>query len=98
MLKLLLGAAVLWLVWYVWRSFRVAARLVREVAADQAAGADGVRNIRANATAGFDRREFLDVSPLAREAQYRILSDRKLQALHLSCHSDHFVQRRRNET
>jgi ferredoxin-nitrite reductase len=45
------------------------------------AGADGVRNIRANPSAGFDRREFLDVSPLAREAQYRILSDRRLQAL-----------------
>ncbi|MEY2933557.1 MAG: Sulfite reductase [Pseudomonadota bacterium] len=45
------------------------------------AGADGVRNIRANPTAGFDRRELLDVSSLAREAQYRILADRSLQAL-----------------
>lgn len=45
------------------------------------AGADGVRNIRANPTAGFDRRELIDVSPLARAAQYRILADRSLQAL-----------------
>jgi ferredoxin-nitrite reductase len=45
------------------------------------AGADGVRNIRANPTAGFDRRELIDVSPLARAAQYRILADRGLQAL-----------------
>lgn len=45
------------------------------------AGADGVRNIRANPTAGFDRRELLDVSSLAREAQYRVLADRELQAL-----------------
>ncbi|MDI9654392.1 hypothetical protein QM306_39785, partial [Burkholderia cenocepacia] len=43
MLKLLLGAVALWLVWYVWRSFRVAARMVREVDADQAAGARRVR-------------------------------------------------------
>jgi ferredoxin-nitrite reductase len=47
----------------------------------QGAGADGVRNIRANPTAGFDRRELIDVSPLARAAQYRILADRSLQAL-----------------
>jgi ferredoxin-nitrite reductase len=45
------------------------------------AGADGVRNIRANPTAGFDRQELIDVSPLARAAQYRILADRSLQAL-----------------
>ncbi len=45
------------------------------------AGGDGVRNIRANPTAGFDRRELLDVSSLAREAQYRVLADRSLQAL-----------------
>ncbi|MEO8177748.1 MAG: NirA family protein [Deltaproteobacteria bacterium] len=45
------------------------------------AGADGVRNIRANPTAGFDRRELIDVSPFARAAQYRILADRSLQAL-----------------
>jgi ferredoxin-nitrite reductase len=44
-------------------------------------GGDGVRNIRANPTAGFDRRELLDVSALARGAQYRILADRALQAL-----------------
>jgi ferredoxin-nitrite reductase len=48
---------------------------------NRGAGADGVRNIRANATAGIDRRELIDVSALAREAQYRILSDRGLQAL-----------------
>ena len=48
---------------------------------NRGSGADGVRNIRANATAGVDRRELLDVSALAREAQYRILSDRGLQAL-----------------
>jgi ferredoxin-nitrite reductase len=47
----------------------------------QGAGADGVRNIRANPTAGFDRRELIDVAPLARAAQYRILADRSLQAL-----------------
>jgi len=45
------------------------------------AGADGVRNIRANPTAGFDRRELIDASALARAAQYRILADRSLQAL-----------------
>jgi ferredoxin-nitrite reductase len=44
-------------------------------------GGDGVRNIRANPSAGFDRRELLDVSSLARGAQYRILADRGLQAL-----------------
>lgn len=48
---------------------------------NRGSGADGVRNIRANATAGIDRRELIDVSALAREAQYRILSDRGLQAL-----------------
>ncbi|EPS1227830.1 DUF1266 domain-containing protein, partial [Burkholderia cenocepacia] len=46
MLKLLLGAVALWLVWYVCRSFRVAARMVREVDADQAAGADSAVPVR----------------------------------------------------
>ncbi|MET3215497.1 UNVERIFIED_ORG: hypothetical protein ABIC48_003266 [Burkholderia territorii] len=46
MLRLLLGVAVLGLVWYVWRSLRVAARMVREVDADQAASADSTVPVR----------------------------------------------------
>jgi ferredoxin-nitrite reductase len=45
------------------------------------AGADGVRNVRANPTAGFDRLELIDASRLARHAHHRLLSKRGLQAL-----------------
>jgi ferredoxin-nitrite reductase len=41
-------------------------------------GADGVRNIVANPTAGFDRRELLDAGIYARQAQHRILANRAL--------------------
>lgn len=44
-------------------------------------GADSVRNVSANATAGFDRRELIDASSLAREAHHRILASRSLLAL-----------------
>lgn len=44
-------------------------------------GADSVRNVSANATAGFDRRELIDTSALAREAHHRILASRSLLAL-----------------
>jgi ferredoxin-nitrite reductase len=44
-------------------------------------GADSVRNISANPTAGFDRRELIDTSWLAREAHHRILASRSLLAL-----------------
>jgi ferredoxin-nitrite reductase len=45
------------------------------------AGGDGVRNLRASPTSGFDRRELLDTSSLARQLQHRLLSGRGLQAL-----------------
>lgn len=44
-------------------------------------GGDGVRNVGATPTAGFDRRELIDTLPLAKKAQHRILGDRALQAL-----------------
>jgi ferredoxin-nitrite reductase len=44
-------------------------------------GGDGVRNVGASPTAGFDRRELIDTLPLAKKAQHRILNDRSLQAL-----------------
>lgn len=44
-------------------------------------GADSVRNVSANATAGFDRRELCDTSSLAREAHHRVLASRSLLAL-----------------
>ncbi len=43
-------------------------------------GADGVRNIHASATAGFDRRELLDAGVFARQAQHRILANRALSS------------------
>jgi ferredoxin-nitrite reductase len=48
---------------------------------NRGAGADGVRNVRANPTAGFDVRELIDASSLARQAHHRLLSKRGLQAL-----------------
>jgi ferredoxin-nitrite reductase len=45
------------------------------------AGGDGVRNLRASPTAGFDRRELFDTSTLARQAHHRLLAKRGLQAL-----------------
>jgi ferredoxin-nitrite reductase len=48
---------------------------------NQGSGGDGVRNVGASPTAGFDRRELIDTLPLAKKAQHRILSDRTLQAL-----------------
>jgi ferredoxin-nitrite reductase len=44
-------------------------------------GGDGVRNVRATPTSGFDRQELIETLPLARQAQQRILGDRSLQAL-----------------
>src|SRR5690606_4956223 len=48
---------------------------------NQGSGGDGVRNVGASPTAGFDRRELIDTLPLAKKAQQRILADRALQAL-----------------
>jgi ferredoxin-nitrite reductase len=48
---------------------------------NQGSGGDGVRNVAASPTAGFDRRELIDTLPIARKAQHRILNDRTLQAL-----------------
>jgi ferredoxin-nitrite reductase len=48
---------------------------------NQGSGGDGVRNVGASPTAGFDRRELIDTLPLAKRAQHRILNDRNLQAL-----------------
>jgi ferredoxin-nitrite reductase len=48
---------------------------------NQGSGGDGVRNVGASPTAGFDRRELIDTLPLAKKAQHRILNDRSLQAL-----------------
>lgn len=48
---------------------------------NQGSGGDGVRNVCASPTAGFDRRELIDTLPLAKKAQHRILNDRTLQAL-----------------
>lgn len=45
------------------------------------AGADGVRNVSATPTAGFDRRELIDTAVLARDAHHRVLFTRGLQAL-----------------
>ncbi len=44
-------------------------------------GADGVRNVSASPTAGFDRREWIDTARLARSAHHRVLSTREMQAL-----------------
>lgn len=47
----------------------------------QGSGGDGLRNVGASPTAGFDRRELIDTLPFARKAQHRVLGDRTLQAL-----------------
>lgn len=44
-------------------------------------GGDAVRNVGANPTAGFDRRELLDAGTYARQAHHLILSNRALSAL-----------------
>jgi ferredoxin-nitrite reductase len=44
-------------------------------------GGDGVRNVGASPTAGFDRQELIDTLPLAQKAHHRILSDRSLQGV-----------------
>jgi ferredoxin-nitrite reductase len=44
-------------------------------------GGDGVRNVSASPTAGFDRRELIDTAVLARDAHHRVLFSRGLQAL-----------------
>jgi ferredoxin-nitrite reductase len=48
---------------------------------NRGAGADGVRNVLASPTAGFDRQELIDTRPLAREAHHYLLSCRHLHAL-----------------
>lgn len=48
---------------------------------NRGAGADGVRNVLASPTAGFDRQELFDCRPLAREAHHYLLSCRHLHAL-----------------
>ncbi|HTV22512.1 MAG TPA: NirA family protein [Polyangiaceae bacterium] len=48
---------------------------------NQGSGGDGVRNVGASPTAGFDRRELIDTLPLAKRAQHRILNERALGGL-----------------
>jgi ferredoxin-nitrite reductase len=48
---------------------------------NRGAGADGVRNVLASPTAGFDRQELFDCRPLAREAHHYLLACRHLHAL-----------------
>ena len=47
----------------------------------RASGGDGVRNIGASPTSGFDPRELVETLPLAQQAHHRVLGDRALQAL-----------------
>jgi ferredoxin-nitrite reductase len=44
-------------------------------------GGDGVRNVGATPTAGFDGRELVDTLPLAQQAHHRVLADRALSAV-----------------
>ncbi len=44
-------------------------------------GADNIRNVTGNPTAGIDPEEFLDVLPLCRELHHRILQNRELYGL-----------------
>ena len=44
-------------------------------------GGDGVRNIGASPTSGFDARELIETLPLAQRAHHRVLADRALQAV-----------------
>jgi ferredoxin-nitrite reductase len=44
-------------------------------------GGDGVRNVGASPTSGFDARELIETLPFAQKAHHRVLSDRALQAL-----------------
>jgi ferredoxin-nitrite reductase len=48
---------------------------------NRGAGADGVRNVLASPTAGFDRQELIDTRPLAREAHHFLLACRHVHAL-----------------
>lgn len=48
---------------------------------NRGAGGDGVRNVLASPTAGFDRQELIDTRPLAREAHHYLLACRHLHAL-----------------
>jgi ferredoxin-nitrite reductase len=48
---------------------------------NRGAGADGVRNVLASPTAGFDRQELIDARPLAREAHHFLLACRHMHAL-----------------
>ena len=44
-------------------------------------GGDGVRNVGASPTAGFDERELIDTLPLAQRTHHRVLADRALSAV-----------------
>jgi ferredoxin-nitrite reductase len=44
-------------------------------------GGDGVRNVGASPTAGFDERELIDTLPLAQRTHHRVLADRAMQAV-----------------
>lgn len=44
-------------------------------------GGDGVRNVGASPTAGFDARELIDTLPLAQRTHHRVLADRALSAV-----------------
>lgn len=48
---------------------------------NRGAGADGVRNVVASPTAGFDRQELIDTRPLARETHHYLLASRHVHAL-----------------
>ncbi|MDS0790989.1 DUF1266 domain-containing protein [Burkholderia pseudomultivorans] len=89
-MKLLLGAAVLWLVWYVWRSLRIAARLVREVDADQAAGADSAVPVRQTVAVSLARTR-AEQAPPNRRRWSLALADILLIRNGLRCDCDDLV-------
>ncbi|MBN3776731.1 DUF1266 domain-containing protein [Burkholderia sp. Ac-20345] len=90
MLKLLIGTAALWLVWYLWRSFRVAARMVREVDADQAAGTDTAVPVRQTAAVSHARTR-ADQAPPNRRRWSLALADILLIRNGLRCDCDDLV-------
>jgi ferredoxin-nitrite reductase len=48
---------------------------------NRGSGGDGVRNVGASPTSGFDPRELVETLPYAQKAHHRVLSHRALQAL-----------------
>jgi ferredoxin-nitrite reductase len=62
-------------------AMEVLTRLYELGVQNRGAGADGVRNVLASPTAGFDRQELIDARPLAREAHHFLLACRHVHAL-----------------